>query len=101
MGGELDFQHVCVLELIQSGHCSTGTVQGPGLLTGGWKGGILMSSLTQSDQPENGLVKPLNLTFIVANVVGSWFTFGLHLTAGEYRRSMAKFLYQGSPSYRL
>ena len=42
-----------------------------------------MSSLTQSDQPETVLVKPLNLTFIVANVVG--IVFYLRLASHGWR----------------
>jgi len=68
--GELDLEHVCVLQLQQWGHCPTGTVQKPGLLSGCWKGDVLMSTIDTLDRSSGSSVKPLDLTFIVANVLG-------------------------------
>ena len=55
----------------------------PGLLSGCWKGELLMSSINQLEQPASGSVKPLDLTFIVANVVG--IAFYLRLASRSWR----------------
>jgi hypothetical protein len=67
--GQRDFEHLCVLQILKRGHCPTVAVQKLGLLSGFWKGDILMS-ITPVDRPAGSSVKSLDITFMAANAVG-------------------------------
>jgi hypothetical protein len=66
--GQRDFEHLRILQFLERGHCSAGAIQKFGLLSGFWKGDILMS-ITSVDRPGRS-VKPLDVTFMLANAVG-------------------------------
>lgn len=53
------------------GHRPRSTVQKSGLLFGCRTGDILMSSINPLDRPSGKYVKPLDITFMVANAVGA------------------------------
>jgi hypothetical protein len=57
--------------------------QKSGLSSARWKSEVLMSSVKQLDQSVRGPVKPVDLTFIVANVVG--IVFYLRLASHGWR----------------
>ena len=69
MDRQRDFEHLCILQILKRGHCPTGAVQKLGLLSGFWKGDILMS-ITPVDRPAGSSVKSLDITFMAANAVG-------------------------------
>ena len=68
MDGQPDFEHLRILQFLERGYCTAGAIQKFGLLSGFWKGGILMSSASV-DRPGRS-VKPLDATFMLANAVG-------------------------------
>jgi hypothetical protein len=67
--GQRDLEHLRILQILKRGHCPTSAVQESGLLSGFWKGDILMST-TPLDRPAGSSVKSLDITFTAANAVG-------------------------------
>jgi len=70
VGGQLNLKHLRLLQFLKRSHRSAGAVQKLGLFSGCWKGDLLMSSVNPLDRSSGSSVKPLDLTFMVANVVG-------------------------------